>query len=132
MGPRRRRGTAAVETAVCLPVLLLIVFGAIEACTVIFLQQALQATAYESARVAAAPNNDVQAARDVGQSILAHRKVQGGSIQVTSSPMPGFTDTELVTATVTAPVASNRVFPAWALDVAQLSAECTMVKEIVQ
>ena len=132
MRPRRRRGAAAVETAVCLPMLLLIVFGAIEACTIIFLQQALQATAYESARVAATPANDVQAARDAGLNILAQRNVQSGSIQVTSSDMPGFTDTELVTATVTAPVAPNRVFPAWALNVAQLSAECTMVKEIVQ
>ena len=47
---RRQRGMAAVEFAVCLPVLVLLVFGAIEASSFIFLKQALTVAAYEGVR----------------------------------------------------------------------------------
>jgi len=47
-----RRGVAAVETAVCLPLLILLVFGAIELSNGIFLTQALSFASYEGAREA--------------------------------------------------------------------------------
>ena len=45
-----RRGVAAVELAVCLPVIILLVFGAIEASSFIFLKQSLNVAAYEGIR----------------------------------------------------------------------------------
>ena len=45
-----RRGVAAVEFAVCLPVIILLVFGAIEASSFIFLKQSLNVAAYEGIR----------------------------------------------------------------------------------
>lgn len=44
---RKRRGAAVVEFAVCLPVIIIIVFGAIEAASLLFLKQALIQSAYE-------------------------------------------------------------------------------------
>ena len=50
-----RKGTATVEFAVCLPVLVTIVLGSIEATNAIFLKQHLTAAAYEGARKATTP-----------------------------------------------------------------------------
>lgn len=47
---RSRRAAAAVETAIALPVLLVLVFGAIELADGIFMKQALSVAAYEGAR----------------------------------------------------------------------------------
>ena len=47
-----RRGIAAVELAVCLPVIVLLVFGSIEASSFIFLKQSLNVSAYEGIREA--------------------------------------------------------------------------------
>ena len=46
---RRNKGAAIIELAICLPVLLLIVFGTIEISTSIFLQQTLTSAAHEGA-----------------------------------------------------------------------------------
>ena len=128
----RRRGAASVECAVCLPLIVLIVVGAIETCSLVFLQQALQTTAYEMARVAASPYHDAQDAAAAGRAIMDQRGFQGGVVNVTSAAMPGFSDTTLVTAKASIPVAPNRVLSAWVMNVPQLSAQCTMVKEVDQ
>ena len=46
---RRNKGAAIIELAICLPVLLLIVFGTVELSTSIFLQQTLTSAAHEGA-----------------------------------------------------------------------------------
>lgn len=59
-GPRRRdddsRGAAAIEFALVLPLLMMLVFGAIQFGTLFNRQQALHAAAREGARVAALPS----------------------------------------------------------------------------
>ena len=61
---RSRRAVAAAEFAVCLPILVLLVFGSIEASSFIFLKQALSVAAYEGAREAALSNSTATAAED--------------------------------------------------------------------
>jgi Flp pilus assembly protein TadG len=130
MQPQNRRGAAAVETAVCLPLIILVVLGTIETCSIIFLQQSLQNAAYEATRVAAVPEKSTSDGQSVGQQIISQRKIQGGSVTVTETSMVGFGTAKLITATATAPVDSNRVLPAWVISLPTLSARCTMVKEV--
>lgn len=47
---KNRRGLAAIEFAICLPVLALLVFGSLEATAFIFLKQSLHVAAYEGVR----------------------------------------------------------------------------------
>ena len=44
-----RRGAAVAELALCLPLILVLVLGSIEACNLLFLRQALVAAAYDGA-----------------------------------------------------------------------------------
>jgi len=125
----RRRGAASVELAVCLPVILLIVFGAIETCSIVFLQQNLQLIAYEATRVAASPYHDAQDGRTAGQQIMDQLELHGGTVTIETAALPGHSDISLVRAAVTLPVAANRILPPWAVPVSQLAASCAMVKE---
>lgn len=127
---RRRRGAAAVECAICLPLLVTIVFGAIEACSMIFVQQALKTTAYECARMAASPLGDHTTAQALGVQMLDDRNVAGGAVTIVQAPMPGVSQMEVVTVTATAPVASNRILPRWFFADSTLSAQCSMVDEL--
>ena len=77
---RHRRGNAAVEFAVCLPIIVLLVFGSIEASSFIFLKQSLSAAAYEGAREAMRRRSGSAEATARATAILASRQVQGFQI----------------------------------------------------
>ncbi|MCL4204119.1 MAG: pilus assembly protein [Pirellulaceae bacterium] len=126
---RCRRGAASVEFAVCLPVIVLIVFGAIEACSFVFLQQSVQRSAYEAARVAASPYRQLQDGQSAGLQVLDQFGLHGGTVTISTSQLPGYPGIDLVDAAVTLPIAENRVMPAWVLAGSQLSARCSMVRE---
>ncbi len=81
---RRRRGSAMVEMGICLPVVLLIVFSAIELADGVFLKQSLAVGAYEAARVVTRPGGIHSAGIQRGQEILTARGVT--QFQVTISP----------------------------------------------
>ena len=71
--PRDQRGAAAVEMAIVLPILILLVFGIIEWSIYFNRLQGLQAAAREGARVAALPQStqaNIQSAMS-GASVIA-------------------------------------------------------------
>ena len=47
---RRRQGVAAVEAALCLPVVLILMLGTLEICSGIFLRESLNIASFEGAR----------------------------------------------------------------------------------
>ena len=47
-----RRGAAAAELAICLPLMVMLVIGSIETCSMIYLRHSLTIASYEAARVA--------------------------------------------------------------------------------
>ena len=118
-----------IELAVCLPVIVVIVFGAIEACTMIFLQQSLSAAAYEGARVAAR-SNATNAQVDLRiQEVLSARQVTDFTVirdpvDIESTPRGSY-----ITIETSAACDENRLMNAWFFGGRQLRAQCTMVKE---
>ena len=81
----RRRGVAASELAVCLPVIVLLVLAMIEACTMIFLKQSLTVAAYEGVRTAIEPNGDRRRSAD-GVRRRAPRSPRAGATSRSSPP----------------------------------------------
>lgn len=79
----RRRGVAAAEFAVCLPVMIILVVGAIETSSMIFLKQSLTVAAYEGGRTSTVPGATTDDIRATCQDVLTDRHVNGATINVT-------------------------------------------------
>ncbi len=105
----RRRGAAVVEFAVCLPLLMLIVLGAIEATHGIFLKQALSAAAYEGMRVAIEPGSKQADAINQAKAILDSRLVKGATIAFDSNAETTPRG-QKITVEVSAPISMNSPF----------------------
>ena len=128
-GRPRRRGVAATELAVCLPVIVLLVIATIEACSALFLKQSLTAAAYEGVRSAieeGATTSTVQAACD---QILADRKIKGATVTVKPSNIASLNPGDFVDVTVSAPCNSNSAVPTAFYRGRTLSATASMMIE---
>jgi Flp pilus assembly protein TadG len=103
----RRRGTATVELAVCVPLIVSLVFGAIEVANVIFLKQALSVASYEAAQRASARGGDETNAQEAAESVLAAHGVSNGTIDIEPAvTIETEAGTEIVV-TATAPLSGN-------------------------
>ncbi len=123
-----RSGAAVVEFAVCLPVIMMLVLGAIEATSMIFLQQSLTAAAYEGVREATRVAATDEAARRVAENVLTTRQVKNFTVSFTPNPSTA-TRGQRVVVNVTAPVSQNSPFIGHVLKDRVLSAQATMLKE---
>jgi Flp pilus assembly protein TadG len=108
---RKRRGVAATEFAVCLPIVVLLVVGTIEACSMIFLKQSLAIAAYEGARTAIVPGVTKAQVDAACNQLLADRKVKGATISIKPSDIASLNPGDYVDVTVTAPCNNNSVVP---------------------
>lgn len=117
-----------MEFAICLPVMMLITFGAIEAANGIYLKQVVTQAAYEGARVATTIGTVESEARAFSQQVLDARHIQNAVVQITpgiSATTPPGTE---VTVIVTAPSNSNAYTPLWYFKNAQVSAKVVMIR----
>lgn len=106
---RRRRGVAATELAVCLPIIVLLVLGTIEACSMIFLKQSLSVAAYEGARTAIIPGMKEADVKAACNQILVDRNVSGATVTVTPTNIDALNPGDFVDVTVSAPCNANSV-----------------------
>ena len=109
-----RRGTATVEAAVCLPVLMVLVFASIEAANAIFLKQTVTMAAYEGAVTGGRPDGQSASVIQRCQSVLQARDIQ--SFDVSVDPPSLSTDTPAgtpVAVTVTIPASEAAMGPLW-------------------
>lgn len=102
-GSRWRRGTAAVETAVTLPLLILLVFGSMELANGIFLNQALSLAAYEGAREACRPGGTSVTASARVSEVLSARGIEEYELVIEPDVTEETPRATQVTATLTAP-----------------------------
>ncbi|MEM6981106.1 MAG: TadE family protein [Planctomycetota bacterium] len=126
---RRRKGVAAVEMAVCLPVIILLVFGAIEASSFIFLKQSLNVAAYEgireSIRVGSSNAEGAQRAGD----ILTSRSVQDFEIRFPNGDASEAERGDEIVIEVVAPTSTNSPLAGQFVTNRILTARVVMVKE---
>jgi Flp pilus assembly protein TadG len=105
----RRRGVAAVEFAVCLPIIVLIVLSTIEACSMIFLKQTLAIAAYQGARTAIIPGKTQTDVVAACTQILKDRNVDGAVVTVKPKDFENLEPGQYVDVTVTAPCNANSI-----------------------
>lgn len=106
---KRRRGVAAIEFAVCLPIIVLLVLSTIEACSMIFLKQTLAVAAYEGARTAIIPGVTGDEVKEVCNEILKDRKVSGGIVTISPKGFDDLKPGQFVDVTVSAPCNANSI-----------------------
>lgn len=128
---RSRAGTATVEMAIAIPVLMSLVVGLVETCNMIFLQQTLELSSYEAGRLAIRNDtsitvSDVHAAAD---RILVERNVVSPTVTVSTADLSLVNPGEQVVVTVAAAAGDNSIFPPWFWGGYTLTATTTMVKE---
>ena len=125
----RRKGVAATEFAVCLPVLMLMVLGMIESCSMIFLKQSLTVTSYEGVRTALVENATSDDVRRSCQQVLDDRRIQGGTVTIQPADFQNLDPGEYVQVTVTAPADLNTVIPGSFFRGRTLTGSATMMIE---
>ena len=126
----RRRGAATVEFALCLPLMILLVFGSIEACNAIFLRQAATIAAYEAAQIASSNGGTRTEAEQRAAQVLTARgiTVPSNAIQITpnvnSQTRPGTT----ISVSVTVPANANSIGPAFYYQNSTLTSSVVMTR----
>ena len=124
-----RRGVAAVEFAVCLPIIVLLVMGSIEASSFIFLKQSLSVAAYEGAREAIRTTSGSVEADGRARSILTARQVQGFQINFPGTDPSTARRGDEIIVQVTAPSAPNSPLAGQFVADRLLTSSVVMVKE---
>lgn len=123
-----------------LPIMAVVVFGTLEACTMLYLHQSMEIAAYESVRLAI--HNEAYQ-RTAGQAnvmtnaqvethankILAERGVKNATVSINQSNITTVAPGTHITVTITAPTAANSMLPPWFWTASTVSAKATMVKE---
>jgi Flp pilus assembly protein TadG len=105
---RRRRGASAVEFALCVPVLLLVLFAIVEYSRVLQIQNAVRQAAFEGARAGVALDAVTSDVTTAANNIINALGIKGATVTVTPNPISYTTQT--VTVAVSAVPASNGWF----------------------
>ncbi len=110
---KKRRGAAVVETALCLPVIVILMFATLEICAGIYLKESLSIAAYEGARTGVKRRSTRAQVISRVEDILAARNVtlgSGGRITVAPTDLSTLDILDPITVTITAPTADNSAF----------------------
>ena len=139
---RRCFGVAAVELALCLPFLITLALGAIETCNVVHVRTRMYSAAFEAARLATRPVTATKVAAtdsDVTtrcSNLLSQLGVRGGQPQVAVRDSTGVSKTlstanaqDLVTVSITAPLAQNSITAFVLSNTMTISAQATLIVE---
>lgn len=111
-----------------LPIIGMLVFGAIETANMIYLRQALKAAAYEVARSVTNVGGVQADAEARGYQALTARGITGGVIDVTPAVDINTVAGTAITVTVTAPADANADGPQWFYEGQTLKATVVMSK----
>lgn len=126
---RERHGVAATEFAVCLPLIVVLLVGTLEASTIIFLKQSLSIAAYEGVRTAVTVGATETEIQDAATRILNQRRVADGTVTVSPSPLAAQPVQTWITVDVSAPASSNSVVQGIFMSTYVVRAQATMMKE---
>lgn len=125
----RRRGAAIVEFAVCLPIIMILILGSIEATSAIFVRQALTTSAYEGIREAIRSQVTSADAMARSQAILTARQIRSSTIRFTPTEVQSAARGSLVVIEVSAPFGANSPFMGRVIADRTNTVRTVMVKE---
>ena len=126
-----RRGVATAEFALCLPILVILIFGINEVCSAIYLKEQVTIAAYEGARIGIQRGTTDTMVEDFVHDFLDERNITYDEDAAVVISTPGFSNSPTmghVTTTVTVPVAGNSLSGGFFTD-HEISASVVLRKE---
>jgi len=124
-----RRGAAVIELAVCLPVIMLLVMGSIEAASLIFAKQAMVQTAYEAAIVAIKNSATNATSTAAANSVVRSHRLTGLTLAFDPADVSRAARGSVISVTATVPAGSHRLINSRIIGVDFISAQAFMIKE---
>jgi len=109
----RRRGTAVVELAICLPILVTVLLATTEACTILYVQQSLKISAFEGARVGTVPGADAGNVTYQCETLLDDHNVQSYTVSMDPPNPNTLNQGDYFKVTITADFAPNSLIGGW-------------------
>ncbi len=125
----RRRGTATVEMAICLPMLTMLVFGSIAAADAIYMKQVVVTAAYEATREAARHGGTQANAAARAQAVLNGRSIENGTVTFVPESLEDAERGDNISITVRASIEESFPVPLPYFDGIVLESTTTMVKQ---
>ena len=125
---KRAHGAVAVEFAICVPVLFMLLFGCYEMSRANLMKHAAESAAYEGARVGIIPGATVDEVRDATQFIMSSVGVQDFTIDVQNTSPRG-SDDEFVTVEIQVPFQENFQMGTFFIDDPTFRGTCTLKRE---
>ena len=125
---RNRTGVLAVEVAICLPLLLMVLFVCYEMSRANMILHATESAAYEGARVGIVPGATPEQVRAAAEGILRSVGISEFTIEVSPSVIKN--DTPLIEVTVRVPFEKNTSIPARFVNNANFKGVCKLTREI--
>lgn len=124
-----RRGAAIVELTICLPIIGVLTFGTIEACSMIYLKQSLEIAAYEGGRTALRPGATSSEVIADCQQVVTDRGISGAGFVVTPTDILTAPVNSFLNIQVTAPCWSNLMGGEWFFAGRTIVGEVEVMKE---
>ena len=126
---RNTCGAAVIEFAVCLPLIVLIVFGGIEAANMLFLRQTMVQAAYEGVKTGVKAEGTSASAIASATAVVDGRNINNVSITLVPSDLSTVERGEIVEIRVSAPGDDNSLFSFGPFAGKDVTASAFMVKE---
>lgn len=127
-----RRGAAAVEAAICFPLIIVLMMGTLEVCAGIYLKESVAICAFEGVRVGVRRRATREMVIQRVQEVLVDRQVvlpDDSGIEVFPEDFSTLRELDPITVRITAPTAGNSLFIFDSLVNRDVVAEVTMVRE---
>ncbi len=125
----RRPGAAVIELAVCLPLIVVLVFGSLEGANMLFVRQAAVQAAYESVKVAAKSTGSQARAETIAEEVLSARRITKDALVFSPSNVDGLAAGTPITVTVRVPGDSRTLLGFGPFGGIMIEAQATMLKE---
>lgn len=117
-----------METALCMPLLVILIFGAIELSNAVFLKQSLNMAAYEAAKVITRPGDNNTLASTRAQQVLSVRKISNYTLSVSPTITATTARGTQVTVTIQAPASNLSYGPLRFMTGKTISSSAVMVR----
>lgn len=118
-----------MEFAVCLPVIVLLFLGSIEAASMVFLKESLTVASYEGARTAAKYDSETADVFSKAEAMLSIHDVTGAVVSISPSDIGAASRGDQITVTVSCPCNANALVPLKFFNNKMITVQSTMVRE---